>query len=58
MYMIGMSQIVRLRGGLDSLGLDGLLTRMIVWLDFNYAMIYGTDVVFEESIEVETNWVR
>ncbi|KAG4431513.1 hypothetical protein IFR05_013010 [Cadophora sp. M221] len=54
MHMAGLAKMVRLRGGLDGLGLDGLLRRMIVWLDFNHASIYGTGLIFEESLEVQT----
>ncbi|CZT50225.1 uncharacterized protein RSE6_11170 [Rhynchosporium secalis] len=53
MHMSGLARMVRLRGGLDGLGLDGLLRRMIVWIDFNHSSINGTDLVFPESIEVE-----
>ncbi|KAH7321569.1 hypothetical protein BKA65DRAFT_84143 [Rhexocercosporidium sp. MPI-PUGE-AT-0058] len=52
MHMAGMAKMVRLRGGLEALGLDGLLRRMIVWLDFNHARVYGTELVFGESVEV------
>ncbi|KAH9221052.1 hypothetical protein DL95DRAFT_455836 [Leptodontidium sp. 2 PMI_412] len=54
MHMAGLAKMVRLRGGLDKLGLDGLLRRMIIWLDFNHASIYGTALIFEESTEVQT----
>ncbi|KAK0100071.1 hypothetical protein ONS96_008009 [Cadophora gregata f. sp. sojae] len=54
MHMAGLAKMVRMRGGLDGLGLEGLLRRMIVWLDFNHASLFGTDLVFDESIEVET----
>jgi len=54
MHMAGLAKMVRMRGGLDGLGLEGLLRRMIVWLDFNHSRIYRTDLVFEESIEAES----
>ncbi|KAH7393220.1 hypothetical protein BKA64DRAFT_80788 [Cadophora sp. MPI-SDFR-AT-0126] len=54
MHMAGLAKMVRMRGGLDELGLDGLLRRMIIWLDFNHARVFKTNLVFEESIEVET----
>ncbi|KAH7370784.1 hypothetical protein BKA65DRAFT_471964 [Rhexocercosporidium sp. MPI-PUGE-AT-0058] len=44
MHMAGIAKMVRLRGGLVGLGLDGLLRRMIVWLDFNHATVYGLDI--------------
>ncbi|KAH6714036.1 hypothetical protein BKA61DRAFT_55102 [Leptodontidium sp. MPI-SDFR-AT-0119] len=53
-HMAGLAKMVRLRGGLDGLGLDGLLRKMIIWLDFNHASIYGTGLIFEESTEVQT----
>ncbi|KAL2067982.1 hypothetical protein VTL71DRAFT_16080 [Oculimacula yallundae] len=52
MHMAGLAKMVRMRGGLDGLGLDGLLRRMIVWIDFNHASIHGTELVFPESKEV------
>ena len=52
MHMAGMAKMVRLREGLDALGLDGLLRGMILWLDFNHAAVHGTELVFEESVEV------
>lgn len=52
-HMAGLAKMVRLRGGLGALGLDGLMARMIVWLDFNHAKVHGTQLVFDESWDVE-----
>jgi hypothetical protein len=34
-HMTGVKRMVDLRGGLDCLGLDGLLRRIIIWIDLN-----------------------
>ncbi|KAF8851154.1 hypothetical protein BDZ45DRAFT_601845 [Acephala macrosclerotiorum] len=50
-HMMGLQRMVEMRGGLKSLGLEGLLERMIVWLDFNHAKVHKTPLFFGESIE-------
>lgn len=45
-HMQALTQAVRLRGGLDSLGLNGLLRRIVVWIDRNAAFLHGTDLYF------------
>ncbi len=52
-HMSGLKQMVRLRGGLQSLGLDGLIARMILWLDYNHAKVHGSTLYFGQSAEVE-----
>jgi hypothetical protein len=42
--------MICLRGGLDRLGLDGLLAKMITWVDFNHAKLHGTTMRFKKSI--------
>lgn len=38
------------RGGLCVLGLDGLLARMCLWIDFNASHLYNVPVRFTEAI--------
>jgi hypothetical protein len=51
-HMSGLEKMVRMRGGLESLGLEGLLARMIAWLDFNHSKLHGTPLHFGKSAEV------
>lgn len=39
MHMEGLVRMVALRGGLDSLGLGGLLRRIVVWIDLNSSFL-------------------
>lgn len=48
-HMQALSKIVRLRGGLESLGLDGLLRRIVVWVDRRGASLYGSMLYFPEE---------
>lgn len=41
-HMQGLRHMVKLRGGLGSLGLDGLLMRMLLWIDVNANHIVRT----------------
>lgn len=45
-HMMGLQQMLKLRGGLGSLGLDGLLERMLVWIDLNAAHLTGSSRQF------------
>jgi len=49
MHMKGLGQIVLLRGGLPSLGLHGLLERMLLWTDANASRAAGFDLFFDKS---------
>ena len=51
-HMSGLEKMVRMRGGVESLGLGGLLARMVVWLDFNHSKLHGTPLHFGKSAEV------
>lgn len=44
--MKGLVRMVALRGGLSSLGLDGLLGRMCVWIDRNAAFLNGLQSLY------------
>lgn len=45
-HMKGLSLMLKMRGGLATLGLDGLLERMVVWIDLNAAFICGLTKLF------------
>jgi hypothetical protein len=45
-HMAGLLKMVEMRGGLCSLGLDGMLARMCVWIDCNSAMLHNTPIHF------------
>ncbi|KAL8749620.1 MAG: hypothetical protein Q9184_006737 [Pyrenodesmia sp. 2 TL-2023] len=45
-HMSGLTKMVELRGGLGSLGLNGLLARMLLWVDLNAAFILNTKTYF------------
>lgn len=53
-HMKGLQRMIQMRGGLTRLGVDGLLERMIVWLDFNHAKVHKTTLFFGESMDVST----
>lgn len=48
-HMKGLTKMVELRGGLGSLGLDGLLARMLLWVDLNAAFILETKPYFSPT---------
>lgn len=48
-HMRGIVKMVELRGGFNSLGVDGALAMAIVWLDTNYAKVHGTAVHFSDG---------
>ncbi|KAL8947116.1 MAG: hypothetical protein Q9222_006571 [Ikaeria aurantiellina] len=45
-HMKGLTKMVELRGGLSTLGLNGLLARMLLWIDLNGAFILNTGLYF------------
>ena len=45
-HMRGLMKMVELRGGLESLGLNGLLARMLLWVDLNAAFLLKTKLYF------------
>jgi hypothetical protein len=51
-HMSGLEKMVRMRGGLESLELGGLLAKMVAWLDFNHSKLHGTPLHFRKSAEV------
>lgn len=44
-HMKGLQMMLKLRGGLSTLGLNGLLERMVVWIDLNAAHLTGMPTV-------------
>ncbi|KAI4287407.1 MAG: hypothetical protein L6R35_003336 [Caloplaca aegaea] len=45
-HMRGLTKMVELRGGLEALGLNGLLARMLLWIDLNAAYLLKTKLYF------------
>lgn len=45
-HMQGLKKAIDLRGGLMSLGLNGLLRRIVVWIDRNSAFLHGSRLHF------------
>lgn len=48
-HMQGLARVISLRGGLASLGLNGLLKRIVIWIDNNAAFLHGSAMYFPES---------
>ncbi|KAH9844522.1 Fungal specific transcription factor domain [Teratosphaeria destructans] len=48
-HMTGLVRMVTLRGGLHALGLDGLLERILLWIDSNATHILGKSVYFNKA---------
>lgn len=46
MHMAGLVKMVQLRGGLEALGLGGLLARICVWIDRNSAFLNRSPIHF------------
>lgn len=46
MHMAGLVRMVQLRGGLEALGLGGLLARICVWIDRNSAFLNRSPIHF------------
>ncbi|KAJ5193395.1 transcriptional regulator family: Fungal Specific TF [Penicillium cf. viridicatum] len=45
-HMQGLARAISLRGGLTSLGLNGLLHRIVIWIDRNAAFLHGSVMYF------------
>lgn len=45
-HMQGLIRVIRLRGGFTSLGLNGLLYRIVLWIDRNAAFLHGFPMYF------------
>lgn len=46
LHMKAVQRMVEERGGLENLGLDGLLRRIVIWIDLNGAFLLGTERFF------------
>ncbi|TKA55294.1 hypothetical protein B0A55_12882 [Friedmanniomyces simplex] len=46
-HMTGLLRLVSMRGGLPTLGLEGLLERILLWIDANATHIVGTHLYFD-----------
>jgi hypothetical protein len=58
MHMAGLLKMVDMRGGLSSLGLNGMLARICVWIDRNSAMLHNSPLHFTsvpEELSVQVN---
>lgn len=51
-HMQGLARAISLRGGLTSLGLNGLLHRIVIWIDRNAAFLHGSAMYFPAGISV------
>lgn len=51
-HMQGLSRVIGLRGGLTTLGLNGLLHRIVVWIDRNAAFLHGSAMYFPMGTSV------
>lgn len=47
-HMTGLLRMVSLRGGLPALGLDGLLERILLWIDTNATHVVDTHLYFDK----------
>lgn len=47
-HMQGVTRMVSLRGGLPALGLDGLLERILLWIDANVSHITRSRLYFDQ----------
>lgn len=48
-HMSGLQRLVQVRGGISALGLDGVLARMLLWVDINGSAIIGQRPCFHPS---------
>ena len=48
-HMAGLQKIIQLRGGLETLGLDGLLQRILLWVDANASQVTGLNLFFDNN---------
>ena len=49
-HMRGLQSMIDLRGGLGALGLDGLLQRMVLWIDINSAFLLNSTAYFLPTV--------
>jgi hypothetical protein len=49
-HMQGLTRMVSMRGGLPTLGLDGLLERLVLWVDANISHLIGSRLYFDKNV--------
>ena len=49
-HMRGLQNMIKMRGGLGTLGLDGLLQRMVLWIDINSAFLLNSPAYFRPTV--------
>ncbi|CAI7598148.1 unnamed protein product [Penicillium viridicatum] len=54
-HMQGLARVIDLRGGLTTLGLNGLLYRMVIWIDRNSAFLHGSAMTFVDELPPDPN---
>ncbi|KAJ5426442.1 hypothetical protein N7465_001512 [Penicillium sp. CMV-2018d] len=54
-HMQGLARVIDLRGGLTTLGLNGLLYRMVIWIDRNSAFLHGSATTFVDELPPDPN---
>jgi hypothetical protein len=54
-HMQGLARVIGLRGGLTTLGLNGLLYRMVIWIDRNSAFLHGSAMTFVDELPPDPN---
>ncbi|OQD67716.1 hypothetical protein PENPOL_c003G05838 [Penicillium polonicum] len=54
-HMQGLARVIYLRGGLTTLGLNGLLYRMVIWIDRNSAFLHGSAMTFVDELPPDPN---
>lgn len=57
-HMTGLLRMVSLRGGLPALGLDGLLERMLLWIDVNASSVMKVHKVYFDKEAFPSNFVH
>ena len=50
-HMQGLAKMLRLRGGLPTLGFDGYLQKVLLWYDSNCANLVGCDPYLSNLVE-------
>ncbi|KAK5110018.1 hypothetical protein LTR62_006385 [Meristemomyces frigidus] len=55
-HMRGLCMMLKLRGGFSTLGLDGLVERMLLWIDLNAAHITGLERQLHGAFETKVTF--
>ena len=57
-HMRGLRNMIKVRGGLEALGLEGLLQRMVLWIDINSAFLLNSTAYFLPTIPLAGHIVQ